>query len=78
MYVVEKEGVGKYPIGQIMDPIIFKTIKRIRVEKTNSLLKNFDNKRNLVNDFFVEVNAIGCYEEKIHPRTNHIVTGLQI
>ena len=72
MYVVEKEGVGKYPIGQIMDPIIFKTIKRIRVEKTNSLLKNFDNKRNLVNDCFVGVNVVGRYEEKIYPPTNHI------
>ena len=72
MYVVEKEGVGKYPIGQIMDPIIFKTIKRIRVEKTNSLLKNFDNKMHLVNDCFIWVNAAGRYEEKIHPPSNHI------
>ena len=45
MYVVEKEGVGNYPIGQIVDLIIFETIRRIRFEKTNSLLKNFDNKK---------------------------------
>ena len=72
MYVVEKEGIGKYPIGQIVDLIIFETIRRIRVEKTNSLLKKFDNKRHLVNDCFVGVNAVGRYEEKIHPPSNHI------
>ena len=70
--MVEKEGVGKYPIGQIVYLITFETIRRIRVENTKSLLKNFDNKRHLVNDFFVGVNAVGCYEEKIHPPTNHI------
>ena len=69
--MVEKEGVGKYPIGQIMDPIIFKTIKRIRVEKTNSLLKKFDNKKHLVNDFFIGVNVVRCNEEKTHPLSNH-------
>ena len=70
--MVEKEGVGKYPIGQIVDLIIFETIRRIRVEKTISLLKNFDNKRHLVNDCFVGVNAVGCYEEKLYPPSNHI------
>ena len=70
--MVEKEGIGKYPIGQIADLIIFKTIRIIRVEKTNSLLKKFDNKRHLVNYCFVEVNVVGCYEEKIPPPTNHI------
>ena len=43
--MVDKEGVGNYPIGQIVDLIIFETIRRTRVEKTNSLLKNFDNKK---------------------------------
>ena len=70
--MVEKEGVGKYPISKIVDLIIFETIRRIRVEKTNSLIKNFDNKRHLVNDCFVGVNAVGCYEEKINPTTNYI------
>ena len=69
---VEKEGVGKYPIGQIVYLITFETIRRIRVEKTNSLIKNFDNKMHLVNDCFVGVNAVGCYEEKLHPPSNHI------
>ena len=72
MYVVEKEGVGKYPIGKIVYFIIFEIIRRIMVEKNNSLLKNFDNKRNLVNDFFVWVKAVGHYEEKIHPPANNI------
>ena len=72
VYVVEKEGVEKYPIGQIVYLIIFKTIRRIRVEKTKSLLKNFDNKRHLVNDFFVGVNAIKRYEEKIRFQSNDI------
>ena len=70
--MVEKEGIGKYPIGQIVDLILFKTIRIIRVEKTNSFLKKIDNKRHLVNDFFVGVNAVGRHEEKIHPPTNHI------
>ena len=70
--MVEKEGVGKYPIGQIVDLVIFETIRMIRVEKNNSVLKNFDNKRHLVNDFFVGVNVVGCYEEKIHSQSNHI------
>ena len=72
MYVVEKEGIGKYPIGQIVDLIIFETNRRIRVEKNNSLLKKFDNKRHLVNDRFVGYNAVRRYEEKIHPPSNHI------
>ena len=72
VYVVEKEVVGKYPIGQIVDLIIFKTIRIIRVEKTNSILKKIDNKRHLVNDCFVGVNVVGCHEDKIHPPTNHI------
>ena len=72
MYVVDKEGVLKYPIGQIVDLIIFETIRRIRVEKTNSLLKNFDSKRHLVNDCFVGFNVVGRNEEKIHSPTNHI------
>ena len=66
--MVDKEGVGNYPIGQIVDLIIFETIRSIRVEKTNSLLKKFDNKRHLVNDFFVGVNAVACYEEKCIPQ----------
>ena len=70
--MVEKEGVGKYPIGQTLDLIIFKPIKR-RVEKNNSLLKNFDNKRHLVNNFFVGVNSVGRYEEKIYPPSNHYI-----
>ena len=70
--MVEKEGVGKYPIGQIVYLIIFETIGRIRVEKTYSLLKKFDNKRHLVNDFFVGVNAVGRYEDKIYLPSNHI------
>ena len=56
--MVEKEGVGNYPIGKIVNLNIFQTIIRIRVQKTNSLLKNFDNKRHLVNDCFVGVNAV--------------------
>ena len=42
--MVEKEGIGKYPIGQIVDLILFKTIRIIRVEKTKSLLKNLTTK----------------------------------
>ena len=70
--MVEKEGVRNYPIGQIVDHIIFETMIKIRVEKTNSLLKKIDNKRHLVNDFFVGVNVVGRHEDKIHPPTNHI------
>ena len=70
--MVEKEGLGQYPIGQIVYLVICKTIRRIRIEKTNSLLKKFDNKRHLVNDFFVGVNAVGRYEDKIYLPSNHI------
>ena len=70
--MVEKEGLGKYPIGEIVDLIIFEIIIRIRVEKNHSLLKNFDHKRHLVNDCFVGVNVVGRHEDKIHPPTNHI------